>query len=63
MAEQPEVKVAAPIKVKQFQDTTPSNWDIKRIEDSEDAIIATSNASGEVFEGSVAEFNRLLKGG
>ena len=64
MADQPEVKVTPVVanKIKQFEDTTPSNWDIKRIDDSDELIIATSNVSGEVFEGTVQEFNNLLKG-
>jgi hypothetical protein len=51
---------AAPLAVKSFEDTTPSNWEITKTED--DKIVAVSNATLERFEGTIEDFNKLLRG-
>lgn len=46
---------------KKFKDRTPCNWTLSPVEDSED-IFAVNIITGETFEGSMPEFNTLLKG-
>lgn len=54
------IQAATPSKTeKPVQFYTPAFWDIKRI--SEDAIVATHNILGDVFEGSMQDFKKLLK--
>ena len=42
-----------------FSDRNPSNWDIVQ---SGSGVSCRNSVSGEVFEGSVADFNALLRG-
>ena len=52
--EAPEQEQAAP-----FRDRVPSNWEISG---SAEHIVARSNVTAEVYEGTIAEFNRRMRG-
>ncbi len=43
----------------EFIDLTPSNWVIKPLKNG---IEARNSLTGETFEGTVAEFNKALRG-
>lgn len=45
-----------------FIDTTPSNWIIKASEEDNEYIEARNGLTGEVFEGTIADFNIALRG-
>jgi len=46
-------------QVKAFKDRTPCNWNIIA---TKSGIKANNSSSGEHFEGTMAEFNKLIRG-
>ena len=54
-----EVKTAVSKVDEPFRDRVPSNWEITG---SAERIVARNNVTTEVFEGTIAEFNRKLRG-
>jgi hypothetical protein len=59
--ETPVVPVAPKLAIKAFEDGIPSNWVILETE-QEGVITARSNLTNEVFEGTIEDFNKLLRG-
>lgn len=53
--------VITPPAVKSFVNKVPANWVLTAV-DGSDNISAYNNQSNETFEGSVEEFNTLLRG-
>lgn len=53
--------VITPPAAKSFVNKVPANWVLTAADGSDD-ISAYNNQSNEIFEGSVKEFNTLLRG-
>jgi hypothetical protein len=54
--------VAAPaVDMPKFMGSNPSDWEVSPVEDDPESITATNNATGETFEGTIAEFNARRK--
>jgi hypothetical protein len=56
--EKPVVQKEAPVEKPKFKQRIPSDWEIKPGNKTE--IVAKSN-QGDTFEGTIAEFNKLLR--
>jgi hypothetical protein len=57
----PELPTAPESEVKAFKDRTPCNWALTPSTEHS-GIIARNIQNGETFEGSMADFNKLLRG-
>jgi hypothetical protein len=56
-----EAPKVAKVKVKEFFNKVPSNWNITPTE-VEEEITALNSVTNEYFEGTIAEFSKLLEG-